>query len=104
MGRATFSVLKWVECGAAVALLLSLLQQKHSWILVSLFATTVVILLVQYLAMLPLLDARVEQILQGAVLPASPLHRVYTGIELVKFALLVIIGVVAYRPVEVDQP
>lgn len=97
VGRATFSVLKWVECAAAVALLLGLLQQKRSWVLLGLVGPTMMILLVQYLVMLPILDARVERILQGTVLPPSTLHWVYTGIELAKIALLVATGIVAYR-------
>lgn len=59
---------------------------------VLLTAVLFVIVGVQVLWLLPVLDARVDVILRGGTPPASSLHTVYVGIELVKLAALVAVA------------
>ena len=78
VGRVTFEALKWIECVAVVALAATIWIANRRRRELALFAVIVVILLCQYIWMLPVLDARVQTIIDGqdpaAVVPALGLH------------------------------
>ena len=97
VGRVTFEALKWIECVAVVALAATIWIANRRRRELALFAVIVVILLCQYIWMLPVLDARVQTIIDGQDLPPSSLHWVYTVLEFVKVVVLVVIGLIGYR-------
>ena len=100
VGRQTFAVLNPMELlfafllsGAAALAWRSTGQGRAT------LAMTVVLLLMvlaQMLWLLPLLDARVEVILQGGTPPASRLHLLYIVMDVLK---LLFLGVVAVKQV-----
>jgi len=92
VGRSTFFVLKWVECVLALILVGLLLSGVHSLHSRALCALVFVLLAAQYIGLLPVLDARVELILQGEVIGKSGLHYLYIGLELLKIGCLVLAG------------
>ena len=47
--------------------------------------------------MLPVLDARVQAIIDGEDMPPSSLHWIYTVLEFLKVVLLVVVGLTGYR-------
>jgi len=71
----------------AASLLLGLLARPPRLVWIGLVLVGVIVA-VQSLRLFPLLDARVDLLLQGESLPPAPWHYVYSGLELVKLALL----------------
>ena len=97
VGRVTFAALQWIECVAVVALAVSGLDHYAQASGARAACRVIVaILLCQYVWMLPILDARVQAIIDGQHLPSSFLHWIYTALELVKVALLVVIGLTSF--------
>lgn len=93
VGRQTFFALNRVELalGLTLAVLgwrssVPRLGRKLAWVMPWL------LVLLQGAWLLPLLDARVEQMLAGGVPPPSQLHQVYIGVELVKLVWLLGLG------------
>ena len=97
VGRVTFEALKWIECVAIIGLAVLVWRAMPGRREFALLGITVAILLCQYLWMLPVLDARVQTIIDGQDLPPSSLHWIYTALEFGKMVLLVVIGLTAYR-------
>lgn len=97
VGRVTFEALKWIECVAMVALAATVWITAPRRRELALLGVIVVILLCQYAWMLPILDARVQTIIEGQDLPPSSLHWIYTVLEFLKVLLLVVIGLTGYR-------
>ncbi len=103
VGRQTFAVFNAVEVLLAVLLLLAASLGLRLWpgrhnngpLIISLVLLALV--LVQTFWLLPVLDARVEIILQGETPPQSFLHWAYIGVDLVKVALLVGAGWIGLR-------
>jgi len=89
VGRATFSTFAWVEGAMIVALLVAGRACKGALLLVAVVAA---IALIQHLWLRPILDVRVAAILAGAEETPTPRHHVYAALELVKLALLLVIG------------
>ena len=96
VGRVTFEALKWIECVAVVALAATIWIAAPRRRELALLGVIVAILLCQYVWMLPVLDARVQTIIDGKDLPPSTLHWIYTALEFVKIVLLVAIGLIGY--------
>ena len=96
VGRVTFAALQWIECVAVVSLAVLVWITTPRRRALVLLAAIVAILLCQYAWMLPILDARVQTIIDGQHLPPSFLHWIYTALELVKVALLVVIGLTSF--------
>ena len=97
VGRVTFESLKWIECVAVVALAAAVWIAGRRRRELALLGVIAVILLCQYAWMLPVLDARVQTIIDGQDLPPSSLHWIYTVLEFVKVVALVVIGLIGYR-------
>lgn len=100
IGRIVFNALNKVEWCLAIIILISLLLNKG----VSLFRTDnlfylipVLILILQTFWLLPALDARAELHIQGTDAPASNLHFVYVGLELLKISSLSAFGILLYK-------
>ncbi|MDE0056019.1 MAG: hypothetical protein OXP28_12570 [Gammaproteobacteria bacterium] len=92
VGRVTFEALKWIECVAVVALAATVWITTPRRRELALLGVIVLILLCQYAWMLPILDARVQTIIDGQDLPPSSLHWIYTVLEFLKVVVLVAIG------------
>ena len=92
VGRHTFFVLNWVELGLAaiVGIFALCLAGPIYRRLMPLMPGLVV--LAQAIWLLPLLDARVQQVMAGHDLSSSALHTIYIGSELAKLGLLIGLG------------
>lgn len=101
VGRQTFAILNPMELLFVILLsgVAALAWRSTGPGRVTLAMTVVLLLLVlaQMLWLLPVLDARVEVILQGGTPPASRLHLLYIVMDVVK---LLILGVVAVKQVQ----
>ena len=94
VGRQTFMVFNWLELLLSALLVpLVLMSRRRALVLPALAAAALV--LMQSLWLLPVLDARVEIILQGGTPPASSLHSWYIAAEGLKLVLLVVLAVLA---------
>ena len=98
VGRVTFEALKWIECVAVVALTAAIWIAAPRRRELALLGVIVVILLCQYVWMLPVLDDRVQTIIDGRDLPPSTLHWIYTALEFVKIVVLVVVGLMGFGP------
>ena len=96
VGRVTFAALQWIECVAVVALAVLVWITTPRRRTLVLLGVLVAILVCQYVWMLPILDVRVQAIIDGRHLPSSFLHWIYTALEFVKVALLVVIGLTGF--------
>lgn len=94
VGRHTFGVFSVVEIAGAVALLAAatVVRQQRRILFVALLVGALVVL--QSFWLLPMLDARVELILQGGMPEDSELHRLYIALDATKLTLL---GLIAWR-------
>ncbi len=85
VGQATFGVFGWVDAGlAAVAMVCAFMHRKGRGQVVFI----AIILATQYLGLRPVLDARVEAIVNGIPPEPSTLHHVYGALELIKLGTL----------------
>jgi hypothetical protein len=93
IGRHVFGVFNKVEIGAAL-LACGLMIFGHTQRAIWLPLTTVVLVVtLQTVWLLPLLDVRVEMILNGQTPPRAPYHLVYVVLEVLKLICLIAAGV-----------
>ena len=97
VGRATFWVMQWVEL-ALLGLLVGsfLLESRANLATHFMLFTTTLLLSINCFMVRPMLDVRVESIIQGQHLPPSLLHNVYIGIEVLKIFVLGVFGRALY--------
>ncbi|WP_018633822.1 hypothetical protein [Neomegalonema perideroedes] len=97
VGRATFGVFSKVEWGLAALLLIAVFAGPlgAGARLAALLAAGSAA--VQTLWLLPVLDARVGEIVAGAAPPASSHHKVYVALEAAKALVLILIACAALR-------
>lgn len=88
VGRHTFGVFAIVERAAAIALGVLLLLARRDVTVVLPGAAIVLSVVAEQIWLLPLLDARVEIIMQGEMPQASVLHFIYVALEGLKLVLL----------------
>lgn len=96
VGRQTFGAFNKVELLAVIIgvfLLFRLRGRQPRAVTVSLGLAGFIVLL-QSVWLLPVLDARVVQILDNKNPPSSPLHWIYIGLEVVKLGALLSAGTV----------
>lgn len=99
VGRQTFFIFNRVELALGVVLALLGLwssMPRSGWQLA--WVTPGLLVLLQSAWLLPMLDARVEQMMVGVVPPPSHLHNIYIGVELAKLAVLLGLGLVKAPP------
>ena len=98
IGRLVFQALNITEIVMAVILIATLfaVRPKRNSISV-LFGIICLLLLLQTIWLLPALDARAEQIIQGGTPEASSLHLIYIFFELIKFFGLAVMGVLLLK-------
>ena len=94
IGRLVFSVLNKIEIALAGMMLISLFLErpKRGWG-VYLFGIAAAILVLETAWLLPLLDARAEQVISGTSQPYSYTHVVYIAFDAVKMLLVFALGV-----------
>lgn len=94
MGRATFYVLRWIECGLIVILIAALLITFANIKLNVWFSIIAVILclLVNYIGLQPALDERTKLIIAREAITQSSQHKVYIVIEMIKLIALMVAG------------
>ncbi len=102
VGRQTFDALNKVEWLAVVIglFLLLRLRSRQPRAVTVLLGVAACIVLLQGVWLLPVLDARVEQILAHQTPPDSPLHWIYIGLEVVKLGALLGAGVVCLNALQ----
>ncbi|MGD9227255.1 MAG: hypothetical protein PVF26_12210, partial [Desulfobacterales bacterium] len=90
VGRQVFGVFNKVECVLALgmAILIVIIRQKDR--LVILLGVVWSSLVLQTFWLLPILDDRVELILQGQTPAPSYLHTIYVGLEVLKAVALAV--------------
>ena len=99
IGRLVFGALNKVEWVFALAILLtSFVKQRGSIKRQNLyFLIPLHILILQSIWLLPALDVRAVQLIEGQVVPPSNLHFYYVGCEVVKVIALVSIGIKQFK-------
>ena len=99
VGRREFGALNLAELVlAAVTLALAAYARPERVIWLGLGLAAVIVVL-QWLWLLPVLDARAELIIQGETPQPAPWHALYIGAEVVKLLALLVIGWLAlWRP------
>lgn len=98
IGRLVFFALNKMELVLAGVFLLSLFASRSvGRTATTLFAVILLILGVETLWLLPLLDARAEQVINGTADPFSNMHLIYIALDAVKLVLLFILGTVTAR-------
>jgi hypothetical protein len=98
IGRLVFFALNKMELVLAAVFLISLFGNRSiGTVGRSLFIAIVVILGVETFWLLPVLDARAEQVINGTADPFSKMHFIYIALDAVKLVLLFILGCVTGR-------
>ncbi len=94
VGRATFYVLRWIESGFVLILIVGLLMTFANIKMPVWFSIMVVILclLVNYIGLQPSLDERTQFIIAGEAVTQSNQHNVYMIIEVIKLIALIFAG------------
>jgi hypothetical protein len=99
IGRLVFNALNKVEWVFAIAIIVNIiwsgteiLKWQNILIIIS-----ILILIIQTIWLLPALDARAEQHIQGNIVPASNLHFYYVGAEVLKIIGLSIFGITLFK-------
>jgi len=95
VGRVTFALFSRVEWGLCAVLLVGMVIGRDSAVRLASGAGLVLLLLIQALWLLPVLDARVGEIIAGTAVPSSRHHVLYVGTEVAKAILLLGLGVSA---------
>ena len=97
VGRQVFGVFNKVECvlALAMAILIVIIRQKDR--LVIPLGVVWSSLVLQTFWLLPILDDRIELILQGQTPAPSYLHTIYVGLEVLKAVALAVYGFWAFR-------
>jgi hypothetical protein len=99
VGRREFGTLNHAEIVLAVVTLVlaaSVRPERAVWLGLGLAA---LIVLAQWLWLLPVLDARAELIIQGGIPEPAPWHALYIGVEVVKLLALLATGwLTLWRP------
>jgi len=94
VGRQTFGLFSIVEILGALALLAVTILSRPGRLILLFVLLIEVLVALEFIWLLPVLDARVEIILQGGTPEASDLHRLYIVFETAKLLLL---GAIAWR-------
>lgn len=102
VGRATFALLSKVEWALALGLLVAAFRtSRRLWV-----AGGVVLLIslgAQSFWLLPILDARVSQIMEGSSVAPSQYHLVYIATDVLKVAVLLYLSVAGQNRVRVSD-
>jgi hypothetical protein len=93
IGRLVFRALNAAEFVLAAAIAVTFATERPSAATAVAFAVAVAMLFTQMLAVRPRLSRRADQVLSGLDAPRSRAHYAYVGLELIKVAALVPLGI-----------
>lgn len=93
IGRLVFRALNSAELILAAAIAATFATESPTAAIVVAFVVAVVMLLAQLLVVRPRLSRRADQVLSGLDAPRSRAHYAYVGLELIKVAALVPLGI-----------
>lgn len=93
IGKIVFQMLNRIEIVFSVLMLISffLARPAQSFVLY-IFGAIFLLLILQTVWLLPLLNARAEQIIAGTTAPPSNTHLIFIAFEVLKFLLLFVLG------------
>ena len=98
IGRLVFFALNKIELVLAAVFLLSLFGNRSvGKAATTVFATIALILCVETFWLLPVLDARAEEVINGTAEPFSKMHFIYIALDAVKLILLFTLGIVVTK-------
>ena len=98
IGRLVFFALNKMELVLAAVFLISLFGNRSVGATSrGLFIAIVVILGVETVWLLPVLDARAEQVINGTAEPFSNMHLIYIALDALKLILLFVLGILVTR-------
>lgn len=93
IGKIVFQMLNRIEIVFAVLMLVSLFFARPASVFaLYVFGAIFVLLLLQTVWLLPALNARAEQVINGVTAPFSYNHLIFIAFEAVKFILLFVLG------------
>ena len=99
IGRIVFQTLNKIEIILAILLVLSFVFEcpkgGKSWLYC--FGAIAVLLLLETVWLLPVLDARADEVIKGTASPNSNTHVIYIAFDAVKFVSLFVLGVILAR-------
>ncbi len=104
IGKLVFAALNKIEWILAAGILANLLLERSAlftWTNL-LFALTVLLLLIQTCWLLPALDARATDTIQGIPVKDSNLHFYYIAMETLKIIFLMLFGAILFK--RINQP
>lgn len=93
IGRLVFRALNSAELVLAAAIAASFVSERPTGPIAVTFVVAVMMLLAQLLVVRPRLSRRADQVLAGLDAPRSRAHYAYVGLELIKVAALVPLGI-----------
>ena len=98
IGRLVFFALNKIEIALALMFILSLIGagnvgKRALWV----FGSIAVILLLETVWLLPVLDARAQQVIDGTAEPFSNTHLIYIFCDALKLVLLIALGVIVSK-------
>ena len=94
IGRLVFFALNKVEIVFAILMCITLFAYRPKKMFpVAATAIIVILLILETLWLLPVLDARAEQVINGTGEPYSSTHLIYIAFDAIKFVLLFAVGV-----------
>ncbi len=104
IGRLVFSVLNKIEWLFAIVILINIIWKGGLFTTFHiLVCVPIIMLLLQTFWLLPALDIRAEMHIQGQEVVQSNLHFYYVGMELIKVACLVVLGLRFLNAMEFQQ-
>lgn len=92
VGRHTFGVFSYVEIAVATLMFISLAAARAGRTVTLAAVALGVLVALQALWLLPVMDARVDIIIQGGTPESTRLHEIYIAFELLKAGLLVFVA------------
>lgn len=92
VGRHTFAVFSYVEIAVAIIMFASVAAVRAGRAVILAAAALGVLVALQALWLLPVMDARVDIIIQGGTPESARLHEIYIAFELLKAGVLVFLA------------
>jgi hypothetical protein len=94
IGRIVFQTLNKIELALAVLLIVSMLARRPAKKFpLYAFGAVLLLLILETFWLLPVLDARAEQVIAGTAAPYSNAHIIYIVFDAAKFLLLAALGI-----------
>lgn len=93
IGRLVFSVLNKIEIVLALIMVLSVYKARPGRKAVYFLAVIFILLLLETVWLLPALDVRAQQVIDGTAAPYSGMHIIYIVFDSIKAVLLFTVGI-----------